>query len=83
MEKGLEFISFALSASIFSAVFLVGIIVYGGDFSRPIALLAALSGAMSQFVGQDRQHWRVSIMCAYLAFALGLVSLIIMMIGGK
>lgn len=82
MEKGLEFIGFALSATIFAAVFLVGIIVYGGDFSRAVALITAFLGAASQFVGQDRQHWRISIMLAYSAFGLGLFSLFAM-IGGK
>nr|DAO70304.1 MAG TPA: hypothetical protein [Caudoviricetes sp.] len=82
MEKGFEFIGFALSASIFAAVFLVGIIVYGGDFSRALALIAAFVSAASQFVGQDRQHWRISIMFAYAAFALGLFSLFAM-IGGR
>ena len=82
MEKGLEFIGFALSASIFAAVFLVGIIVYGGDFSRAVALIAAFLAAASQFVGQDRQYWRISIMLAYGSFALGLFALLAM-IGGK
>lgn len=82
MERGLEFIGFALSASIFAAVFLVGIIVYGGDFVRVVALIAAFLAAASQFVGQDRQHWRISIMLAYGSFALGLFALFAM-IGGK
>ncbi|WP_420959361.1 hypothetical protein [Brucella sp. IR073] len=82
MERGLEFLGFALSATVFSAVFLVGIIVYGGEFSRAVALVAAFLAAASQFVGQDRQHWRISVLLAYAAFALGLFGLFAM-IGGR
>lgn len=47
------FLAYVASALIFGAIFLVGVLVYGGEISRSCALGAALFACFSQFIGQD------------------------------
>jgi hypothetical protein len=67
---------FALSATSFAAIFLISIIVLGGDQSRSIAIFAALVATVSQFTGPDPASYRISIYSAYAAFVLALVAFI-------
>lgn len=81
MESGHHFLGFALSATAFAALFLGGLIAYGGEASRPIALGAAFLAATSQFVAQDRRAWLASVILAYLSMLVGLVAFAVL-IGG-
>lgn len=71
----IAWLGFILSGCVFASIFLVSIIVYGGDLSRQIAVAAALFACMSQFVGQDTRHHKVSIYIAYVCFALSAFAL--------
>ncbi|CAN7370643.1 hypothetical protein [Aminobacter sp. LjRoot7] len=71
----IEWLGFVLSGCLFAAIFLVGIIVYGGGHARNIALTAALFACMSQFAGQDQRLYRPSIFLAYAAFGAALWAL--------
>lgn len=64
-------IMYAISSSVFAAIFLVAIIVYGNDAARAIAIAAAWLACASQFTAQDAKAWRVSIVLAYAAFIAG------------
>ena len=59
---------YAISSSIFAAVFLVGMMVYSGEVPRALALGAALFGCYSQFIAQDDRARIASIVVAYVAF---------------
>jgi hypothetical protein len=67
---------YALTASTYSAIFLVSIIVLGDDVSRNVALAACLACLASQYTAQDEKAWRISIGAAYVGFVLSIVSLI-------
>lgn len=72
---------FIFSACVFAAIFLVGIIVYGGEWARIAALSAAFAACASQFTAQDAHTdikiWRASIYLAYASFILALVALLL------
>lgn len=64
----IEWLGFVLSGCMFAAIFLVGVIVYGGAHSRSIAVATAMFGCMSQFVAQDQRLYRPSLAMAYATF---------------
>lgn len=68
---------FAVSAVAFAAIFLVSIIVFGGDGSRTVAIFAALLATISQFTAQDEKAYRPSIFFAYFAFVAALIAFVI------
>jgi hypothetical protein len=68
---------FALSATAFSAIFLVSIIVFGHEQSRVIAIFAAFLATCSQYIGPDPKAYRVSIGFAYAALVAGLIAFIV------
>ncbi len=76
-----ERVMFAITASMFCAVFLVSVIVYGGDVARNAAIGAALLGAASQFTGPDPASYRVSIYAAYAGFVAAAFSLFALIFG--
>lgn len=61
-------IAFAITASMFAAVYLVAIMVFGGETARNVAIAAAFLGCASQYCGPDPKAWRLSIYLAYAAF---------------
>lgn len=69
-------IMYAISSSVFAAIFLVSIVVYGGDVSRSVAITAAMFATYSQFIAQDDRAQSASVVAAYISFALGLVALV-------
>jgi len=68
---------FAISATAFAAIFLVSIIVFGGEVSRKAAIFAAFLATVSQFCGPEPASYRLSIYSAYAAFVTALVAFII------
>ena len=74
-------VAFAITAAMFAALFLAPIMVFGGEFARNIAILAAFFGCISQFSGQDPASYRLSIYAAYAAFMTGLFSYIALILG--
>lgn len=67
---------FAVSATVFAAIFLVSIIAFGGEVSRKVAIFAAFLATISQFTGPDPQAYRFSLYAAYAAFATALIAFI-------
>lgn len=67
---------YAISSSVFAAIFLVSIIVYGGDVARCLAITAAMFACYSQFIAQDDRVRIASIAMAYISFALGFGALV-------
>jgi hypothetical protein len=81
MMNPVTWLGFVISACVFAVVFLGGIIVYGGEFSRDAALAAAFLGCISQFIGQDQRTYKQSIYAAYAGFVLAGVALLLFMAG--
>ena len=77
-----QFLGFAISGTIFAALFLGGLIVFGSDTVRAWALAASFVACVSQFIGQDRRAWLASRLAAYSAMGLGLVAFFVMVRGG-
>jgi hypothetical protein len=69
MMNPLTWLGFVLSACVFAVVFLISIIIYGGELARSIAITAAFFGCVSQFIGQEQRTWKASIVVAWVAFA--------------
>lgn len=67
---------YAISSSVFAAIFLVSVIVYGGEVSRCLAITAAMFAAYSQFIAQDDRVRTASVVMAYISFTLGFGSLV-------
>lgn len=65
-------ILYAISSALFAAIFLIGIMVFGGEWSRNIAIGAAFLACVSQFTAQDPASYKLSIYSAYAAFVVGL-----------
>lgn len=76
-----ERIMFAISSSVFAAIYLGALIVYGGEWTRNAAAAAAFLACVSQFCGPDPKAYRVSIYSAYGAFAAGLFAYFCMVMG--
>lgn len=74
-------IAYALTAAVFAAIFLVAVMVFGGETARNIAILAAFLGCASQFTAQDERAYLVSIRLAYACFVAGLSSYIALLMG--
>ena len=72
----LTWLGFVLSACVFAVVFLGGVIVYGGEVARSIAITAAFFACVSQFIGQDQRVWKASIVTAWIAFAVAACALV-------
>jgi hypothetical protein len=81
MMNPITWLGFVLSACVFAVIFLGGVIVYGGAFSRDAALAAAYFGCISQFVGQDQRAFKASIYAAYAGFVLAGLALLLFMAG--
>lgn len=67
---------YAISSSVFAAIFLISIIVYGEDTARFLAILAAMLACFSQFIAQDDDARVPSILMAYASFLTGLAALV-------
>lgn len=74
-------VCFAITATVFAAIFLVTIIVFGGVAARNIAIGAAFLACASQFAGQDEQAYRISRYFAWAAFTAALVAYACLIIG--
>lgn len=74
-------ILYALSATAFAVVFLVAVIVFGGDIARNIAIGAAFLACASQFMAQDPKSYRPSIYSAYAAFVAALLAYVQLLLG--
>lgn len=72
---------FAITAVMFSAIFLVSTIVYGGDMARNVAIGSAFLGTVSQYAGPDPASFRLSIYAAYGAFMTGLFAFFCLIAG--
>lgn len=74
-----EWLGFVASALVYSAIFLIAVIVYGGPGARAVAVASALVACFSQYIGQDqsRRAYVASIYFAYLGFILALLALIL------
>ncbi|WP_156465076.1 hypothetical protein [Mesorhizobium sp. Root552] len=72
----LTWLGFVLSACVFAVVFLGGVIVYGDEVARSIAITAAFFACVSQFIGQDQRVWKASIVTAWIAFAVSACALV-------
>ncbi|TGR83589.1 hypothetical protein EN866_33965 [Mesorhizobium sp. M2D.F.Ca.ET.223.01.1.1] len=81
MMNPITWLGFVISACVFAVIFLGGVIVYGGEFSRDAALAAAFLGCISQFIGQDQRAYRPSIYTAYAGFVLSGLALLLFMAG--
>lgn len=77
----LTWLGFVFSACVFAVVFLGGIVVYGGELARSIAITAAFFGCVSQFIGQDQRTWKASIMVAWVAFTAAAGALVALWFG--
>ena len=74
-------IMYALSSALFAAIFLTGIMIFGGAWARDIALAAALLAGVSQFTAQDPASYRLSIYSAYAAFIVALLAYLQLLLG--
>lgn len=76
---------YAFAATVFSAIFLVAIIVYGEEWARLAALAATFAACASQFTAQDAANdlriYVASIYLAYASFILALVALLLFAAG--
>lgn len=77
----LTWLGFVLSACMFAVVFLGGVIAYGGELSRELALTSAFFGCISQFIGQDQRVWKASIAAAWVAFLVAAGALVAFWMG--
>lgn len=81
----LHTLGYMISATVFGAVSLLGIIVYGGPFSRGAAIFAAFLAMLSQLTAQDahtsRRIFLVSLWSMYAAIMLWGLSFIQMAAG--
>lgn len=70
---------YALCAMLFAAIFIVGVLVLGGDKAQFWALFAALLGCAGQFVAQGRYRFSAAAadILAFMAFAAAFVALIL------
>lgn len=72
---------YAISSALFAAIFLVGIMVFGGEWSRTIAIAAAFLACASQFMAQDPASYKASIYSAYAAFVAALLAYLWLLFG--
>ncbi len=74
-------IMYAISSAVFAAIFLVGIMAFGGEWSRALAIAAAFLACASQFMAQDHKSYKASIYSAYASFAAGLLAYLWLIFG--
>lgn len=74
-------IAFAITAAMFAAIYLVAIMVFGGEWARDAAIAAAFFGCAAQFTAQDAKAYKVSIHAAYLSFAIGALAYVWLVLG--
>jgi hypothetical protein len=74
-------IAYAISSALFAGIFLVAVMVFGGETARNVAIAAAFLGCASQFTAQDEAAYRASIYLAYGSFVAGLFSYIALLMG--
>jgi hypothetical protein len=72
---------YALSSALFAAIFLIGVMIFGGEYARNCAIAAAFLACASQFMAQDEKAYRASIYSAYGAFIAGLMAYLWLLIG--
>jgi len=77
----LDRLMFAITASVFAAIFLVPLIVMGGHPVKVAALLSAFLATASQFMGPDPQSYKGSIYAAYGAFVSSAFALLLFALG--
>jgi hypothetical protein len=74
-------ILYAISSAAFAVLFLGSIMVFGGEWSRNIAIGAAFLACASQFMAQDPKSYKGSIFSAYAAFVVGLSAYLYLLLG--
>lgn len=74
-------IVYAISSAAFAILFLGGIMVFGGETARNIAIGAAFFACASQFMAQDPAAYKGSIYSAYAAFIIGLLAYLFLLMG--
>lgn len=72
---------YALSSALFAAIYLIGVMVYGGEWARNCALAASFLACASQFMAQDDGSYRASIYSAYAAFVVALLAFLWLVMG--
>ena len=78
MNPNVEKMIFALGACVFAAIALIAVILTGDSTARNFAAWSAFFACWSQFIAQDRNpiFQRLSIVTAYVAFALMFLALV-------
>ena len=74
-------IMYAISSALFAAIFLVGVMVFGSEYARNIAIAASFMACASQFTAQDANSYKLSIYLAYGSFVAGLFSYVALVMG--
>lgn len=73
-------ILYAITGTVFFAIFLVGVVFFGDETARNFAIFAAFVGGLSQYVAQDSREIaaKASIYLAYSSMLAGLIGFVIM-----
>jgi hypothetical protein len=74
-------ILYAISGAAFAALFLAGIMIFGGVAARNIAIGAAFLACASQFMAQDPAAYKASLYSAYAAFVAGQFAYLNLLLG--
>ena len=74
-------VAFALSATLFAALFLAAVMYFGGPIARDAAIAAAFVACVSQFSGQDPEAYKISIYSAYFSFIIGIFAYLALVTG--
>jgi hypothetical protein len=74
-------IAYAISSALFAAIFLVGVMVFGGEWARNCAIASAFLACACQFMAQDEASYKASIYSAYAAFIAALLAFLWLMMG--
>lgn len=72
---------YAITAATFAAIFLVAIILYGGETARNTAIAASFLACASQFSAQEPRSWKLSLYLAYAAFVAALFAFLCLLMG--
>lgn len=71
---------YAITGTVFFAIFLVGVVFFGDETARNFAIFAAFVGGVSQYIAQDGRDIaaKASIALAYASMLTGLIGFVIM-----
>jgi hypothetical protein len=84
MNRNVELAVFAITATVFAAAFLIGLLVLGNHLTRSLTLVTAFLACGSQFAGGNASSsppsYKAALALAYLAFFAGVFALAAFMV---